>query len=78
MRISDASEKMTKLIYFLKLGGIKMSKVLIIVAVLALSLGSYASMAKAGGSGHFHCSTCGSHNHGSLWHDSNKDGTNDR
>ena len=21
---------------------------------------------------HFHCSVCGSHSHGSLWHDKNK------
>ncbi len=54
-----------------------MKKVLAI-AILALFLGSYLSIAWADGSGHFHCSKCGAHGHGSMWHDSDKDGTDDR
>jgi len=27
---------------------------------------------------HFHCSVCGSHAHGSIWHDTDKDGKPDR
>ena len=50
----------------------------IIVMALSLLLGSYSSIAKANEGMHFHCSVCGSHNHGSMWHDSDKDGTNDR
>ena len=55
-----------------------MRKVLIIVVALSLFLGSYLSIANADEGMHFHCSVCGSHSHGSMWHDSDKDGTNDR
>lgn len=55
-----------------------MKRVLVVVAVLSLILGTYSSIARADGSGHFHCSVCGSHSHGSMWHDSDKDGVNDR
>lgn len=55
-----------------------MNKALIAVIALMLFLGSFASIATAHGSGHFHCSKCGSHDHGSMWHDSDKDGVDDR
>ena len=55
-----------------------MKRALVIVIGLSLFLGSYLSVAMADDGMHFHCSVCGSHNHGSLWHDSDKDGTPDR
>ena len=36
------------------------------------------SMVKFAEATQFRCSVCGSTEHGSLWHDSDKDGTNDR
>ena len=55
-----------------------MRKILISVMAVAVVLGSCLSIAKADEGSQFHCSVCGSHSHGSLWHDSDKDGTNDR
>lgn len=55
-----------------------MKKLLAIIAVLSFILGGYVMTSKADEGMHFHCSVCGSHNHGSMWHDSDKDGTNDR
>jgi len=53
---------------------------ILIVLVLALPLfvTSYLPVAQADEGMHFHCSNCGSHDHGSAWHDSDKDGTDDR
>ena len=50
----------------------------IVVVAVTMLVGSYLPVAKADEGMHFHCSSCNSHNHGSLWHDSNKDGTPDR
>ena len=55
-----------------------MRKVLVIIVVTLFLAATYLPMAIADEGMHFHCSVCGSHNHGSMWHDSNKDGTNDR
>ncbi len=53
-----------------------MMKTFMVMAIaLSFILGSYSLEAKAQ---QFTCSVCGSTEHGSLWHDSDKDGTNDR
>jgi hypothetical protein len=52
-----------------------MKKILVTVVVVLFILGSFLSAAEAFG---FKCSVCGSSSHGSLWHDSDKDGVNDR
>ena len=51
-----------------------MKRVLAIFAVLAIFLGSCLVAAAQ----EFRCSVCGSNSHGSMWHDSDKDGVNDR
>ena len=55
-------------------------KIVLGIAVMAMALffGSNLPIAQADDGMHFHCSSCGSHNHGSNWHDSDKDGTPDR
>jgi len=56
-----------------------MVRILVItMMVFSLFLGANLSTVSADEGMHFHCSNCGSHDHGSLWHDSDKDGTNDR
>lgn len=50
----------------------------VLFIALALLASGYVVEAGADEGMHFHCSVCGSHSHGSMWHDSNKDGTNDR
>jgi len=56
-----------------------MGKILAIFAMaFSLTLGGFLSNASADSGTHFHCSVCGAHGHGSMWHDSDKDGTNDR
>jgi len=52
-----------------------MKKVLAIILVLFVVIVSMVKFAEAFG---FKCSVCGSTSHGSLWHDSDKDGVNDR
>ena len=52
-------------------------KKLLVISIMAVSL-FLSSYLVADEGMHFHCSVCGSHNHGSAWHDSDKDGTNDR
>ena len=56
----------------------KVKILIIVVMVLSFCSGVLLSNAKADEGMHFHCSVCGSHDHGSLWHDSDKDGTPDR
>ena len=48
------------------------------LVVTMVCLSGFLMSASADDGMHFHCSVCGSHNHGSLWHDSDKDGVNDR
>ena len=56
-----------------------MNKVLIVAVVsLSLFLAGYLAITKKAEGIQFRCSVCGSTSHGSLWHDSDKDGVNDR
>ncbi len=53
-----------------------MKKILLIIMSIIVILGSHAPIAKAHNGLHFHCSICGAHDHGAMWHDPNKDTTN--
>ncbi len=55
-----------------------MKKAWLGIAMAAALVVGAISAASAHDGLHFHCSVCGSHDHGSMWHDSDKDGTNDR
>ncbi len=55
-----------------------MKKLLTVIMALSFILGGYLYVAEAHDGLHFHCSVCGSHSHGSIWHDTDKDGTPDR
>ena len=49
-----------------------MKMLLVSMVVGLLFFSSFLSTAKADQGLHFHCSVCGSHNHGSMWHDSER------
>ena len=49
-----------------------------IVLASLIFAGSCLPVAHADEGLHFHCPTCGAHDHGSSWHDSDKDGIPDR
>ena len=55
-----------------------MKKAFVAVVVLGLLLGCYLWIVNSSEAQRFRCSVCGSTSHGSLWHDSDKDGVNDR
>ena len=55
-----------------------MIKISMIVVFAMFLAGCYVLSALADEGAHFHCPVCGSHDHGSLWHDSDKDGEPDR